>query len=343
MAKVYLDSDESFTVANNNIFVYGTTGNEKVTISTGVTGTVIDQNTESILFTLPSSSFTFKQTGNKINVYDAAGTTLIASTPVQGDADGTVFTFSDGTASALLSAGVMTLGGKTVSPTAATPLSVFSGGSVVTISATGSSSAANGDFTYNVTPGSYIYTISDFGAGDKISFPAGNPASVSNSSYTDGAVDLTWSSGGQTAVIHLTGISAANDAKLNSIADFNSVFGLGTILPTSVTPGATPVQVPVSAAGSSDASTANNIYSIAPGNYTYTIAGFGSGDVLKGPAGNTVSVSQNSYTDGMVDIAWSSASGTTVTVHLIGISSANEVRLNSAADFNTVFGAGTIV
>jgi hypothetical protein len=448
MAKVYLDANESFTVVNNNISVYGTTGNEKVTIGAGVTGAIIDQNTEALVFSGSASTYSFMQAGNKIRVYDASGTTLLVTIPVQGDADGTVFTFSDGTVSAILSAGVMTLGGLAVGSTA-TPLNLFGGGNsafTVAVSAAGTSSAANGDYTYNVAAGNYTYNITGFGAGDKINFPAGNSPSVDNGDFSDGAVDLMWSSGGQTATIHLTGISTANDAKLNNVADFITVFGAGTInstggtsgtptatysltsaatsvnegstatfnlVTTNVTDGTTlaytlsgtnitaaditggsltgtatvtgnkatisvpiaadvttegsetlsvtltgksatastiindtstgAIIVPVSAAGSYDASTASVTFNVSAGTYTYNISGFGAGDILKAPTGHTVSVENNSYTDGEVEISWSSASGTTATIHLTGISNANDVKLNTVSDFSAVFGAGTII
>ena len=51
---------------------------------------------------------------------DSARTSLLVTVPVQGDTDGTDLGFSDGSATVLLSAGVMTLGGATVSSTAAT-------------------------------------------------------------------------------------------------------------------------------------------------------------------------------------------------------------------------------
>jgi len=92
-----------------------------VTIAVGVTGVILDQNIERINFSGASSSYKFKQTGNIINVYDTADN-LIVKVPVQGDIDGTVLGFSDRTASALLSGGVMTLGGKTVSSGTATTL-----------------------------------------------------------------------------------------------------------------------------------------------------------------------------------------------------------------------------
>ena len=115
-AKVYLGLDDSFTVSNGGATLYGGTGKDTVTITSGVAGVTLDQNVERLNLSGASGSYAFKQTGNKINVYDATGTTLLASVPVQGDSDGTVIGFSDGYASAKLVAGVMTLGGATVGP-----------------------------------------------------------------------------------------------------------------------------------------------------------------------------------------------------------------------------------
>jgi hypothetical protein len=78
---------------------------------------ILDQNVDRINFSEVSSNYTFKQTGNKINVYDVSGTTLLVTVPVQGDVDGTVLAFSNETASARLLNGVMTLGVKTVTST----------------------------------------------------------------------------------------------------------------------------------------------------------------------------------------------------------------------------------
>jgi len=232
MARVYLDPNESYTVHNNNTYVYGTTGNEIVTLSEGFTGAVLDQNTESIILPGDLSLYTFRQAGNTINVYDASGATLIATTPVQGDADGTVLTFNNGRASVLLSGGVMKLGGVTVSATAPTQLTgvPLDSGSSISISAAGTSSAANGDVSFNVSSGTYTHNITNFSAGDKINFPEGNPPTVNNISFSDGIVDLTWALSGNVVTIHLTGISNANDIQLNSISDFNTVFGAGTII-----------------------------------------------------------------------------------------------------------------
>lgn len=117
MAKVYLETGDNFVVASNNTTVYGTTGTEKVTINSGVTGVTLDQNTETVVFGGASSAYTYKQAGNQILVYSSG--VLVTTVPVQGDTDGTALTFSNGTVSAKLTSGVMSLGGATVSSTTA--------------------------------------------------------------------------------------------------------------------------------------------------------------------------------------------------------------------------------
>jgi phage baseplate assembly protein gpV len=123
-AKVYLGAgDDNFTVSNSGAILYGSTGNNEVTIASGVTGVILDQNIERINFSDPASNYTFKQTGNMINVYDSTGTTLVVKAPIQGDTDGTLLSFNNNVASALLTGGgIMTLGGVAVDSSTARPL-----------------------------------------------------------------------------------------------------------------------------------------------------------------------------------------------------------------------------
>jgi len=117
-AKVYLATgNDSYTISNSGTTLYGASGSDVVTIAAGVTGVILDQNIEQINLIGASYNYAFRQTGNIINVYDTNLTTLYLSVPVQGDADGTVFSFSDVAASAKLASGIMRLGGVTVSPT----------------------------------------------------------------------------------------------------------------------------------------------------------------------------------------------------------------------------------
>ena len=126
-AKVFLGADDNFTVSTSGTTFYGNTGNNEVTIASGATGVILDQNIERINFSDAAGNYTFKQTGNMINVYNAAGTTLVVKAPVQGDSDGTILSFSDWKASTLLVGGVMTIGGTSVNATAAsvTPASTL--------------------------------------------------------------------------------------------------------------------------------------------------------------------------------------------------------------------------
>jgi len=124
-AKVYLGQNDNFTMNNSGTTLYGNSGIDKVTLANGVRSTVLDQNVDEVVFLNASGSYAFKQTGNKINVYDANGSTLLTSLPVQGDADGTLLSFTNGSASARLAGGVMSLGTATVSSGAATPLVIF--------------------------------------------------------------------------------------------------------------------------------------------------------------------------------------------------------------------------
>jgi hypothetical protein len=139
--KIYLSSGDNFTVSNSGITLFGNTGNNEATIASGVTGVILDQNFERVNFTDLLSGYAFKQTGNMINVYNSAGTTLIVTIPVQGDGNGTLLAFNNGTAtaSALLAGGVMTLGGQTVSASSATTLDITT--SYSTPSATTSANA----------------------------------------------------------------------------------------------------------------------------------------------------------------------------------------------------------
>ncbi|AQR65065.1 hypothetical protein BXU06_08320 [Aquaspirillum sp. LM1] len=118
MAKVYLDAQDAFNVSNNNVSVYGSTGNEAVNVASNISGLVFDQNIEQVIFTGARSSYTFQQTGNILQV--RSGSTILSKIPIQDDMDGTKITFSDATANAKLSAAGMTLGEAIVSTSGTT-------------------------------------------------------------------------------------------------------------------------------------------------------------------------------------------------------------------------------
>lgn len=137
MAKLYFDAnDKSLVVGNSNTEVIGLsgTGVESVTIAQGVTNVTLRQNIEQLVLNGASSTYKYQQAGSTLKIYATDGTTLIATVPVQGGSadvggDGTLITFTDGTASARLTSGVMTLGGATLSTTAGAATPSLTGGS----------------------------------------------------------------------------------------------------------------------------------------------------------------------------------------------------------------------
>lgn len=102
--KVFLD-DTTGTVTDNFVDVFGATGTtEVVNITPLANNLVADQNIERLTFTGTIASYQFQQFGNAIKVYSvtATTTTLVATIPLQIDADGTRLTFSNGTVNAIL-------------------------------------------------------------------------------------------------------------------------------------------------------------------------------------------------------------------------------------------------
>ena len=107
---------------------------------------------------------------------------------------------------------------------------VVPAGNNVAVNAAGTSAATAGVDTYTVAAGNYAFTITGgFAAGDKIDFPNDVAASVNNSSFTDNSVELQYAFNGQVVSVTLTGLAAGLDQTLNSVTDFNTVFGAGTI------------------------------------------------------------------------------------------------------------------
>lgn len=121
--------------------------------------------------------------------------------------------------------------------------------------------------------------------------------------------------------------------------------------PTDPTPPAPPVPppapttaaVPVSAAGTvtDGGSAVDTTYTIAAGDYTYSIAGFGKGDKLVFPSTQTPTINNSNFTDGFVDVQWSFG-GQTVVVRLTGLTNEQDVAIYSVRSFNEYFGAESL-
>jgi hypothetical protein len=105
----------------------------------------------------------------------------------------------------------------------------------VTVGAVGSDNASGFNTTYNVSAGTYTYTVNKFAAGDVLKFFTGAALNVvPDTDNTDGIQDITASdaASGTTVTIHLIGITAAQDAAIFNVPSLSSasVFGAGAIL-----------------------------------------------------------------------------------------------------------------
>ncbi len=238
MARLYLDSNETFILSSTTTIYGRAGGSEKVIINASATNVIADANVERVDFAGDVSSFTFQATGNQIKVY--SGGALVATSTVQESSTGTLMAFANGTVSAKIGVGGMTLGGSAVSSTAGavTPVTIdtgsvsaATGGSqTIAVSAAGSvteTSATN--TTFNIASGTYTYNIAGFSAGDKLVFPTAGLATINNTSFSDGIVDVLYANAGQTVTIHLTGIPSATDATIFGTSSFNTAFGSGSL------------------------------------------------------------------------------------------------------------------
>jgi len=100
----------------------------------------------------------------------------------------------------------------------------------------------------------------------------------------------------------------------------------------------------ITGAGTSNAATGDTTFTLGPitSSYTHTIAGFGAGDKIVGPAGVLASVAdQTSFTDGSLSLQYASG-GNIVKITLTGLTAAQDGGVFGPSDLNTVFGAGTV-
>ena len=127
-------------------------------------------------------------------------------------------------------------------------------------------SGSAGNLAFVIAAGNFTETISGFRSGDTLSFVDNTLISVSNTSYTDGNVTLTYASGGKVANVVLTGLTASQDASINFGSDLNTVFGTGT-LSVSIKPAG----VTVAGTSGNDVLTGSNaVFWGGPGNDTIT-------------------------------------------------------------------------
>lgn len=122
MAGIFLGNSDDYRVLNNSTTIYGSPGdiNDSVVLESGAQAVTVNGNVDRIDFFGSLSAFSFQAGfGANMNVYLADGVTLVASIPLQDDADGTQLVFGDGSVNALYSAGTIQVGGVALTGTAA--------------------------------------------------------------------------------------------------------------------------------------------------------------------------------------------------------------------------------
>ena len=346
MSKIFLDrTDPTFKVASSNATIYGANGNQIVTIDTGVANIVIDANVEGIQFAGVTSDYKFKQTGNALEIYSSASA-LITTIGLQDDTNGTQLTFSDGTLDAqfLPTATGLFLKVGTAIISNTTPTAISNGNNVaVNASNTMPFDASAGNVHFTVAEGNYTYSIANFGKGDVLQFPKASTATVSNPVGTDGTVTLQYANNGNIAVVNLSGLTAAQDTSVYSLKSFQDLFGASSIAADTTNSGNSIVSI--TGSGTTDAATGNLQFNVTPGEYAYTIANFGKGDVLKFPGDINPTINNISGTDGNIDVQWADGRSLVV-VNLTGLTTAQDTPIYSLGAFNgstTGFGAGSII
>ena len=214
--------------------------------------------------------------------------------------------------------------------------------SIKTINSEGSSDASNGDITYKFNKGTYTYTISNFGSGDKLVFPSTNLPTIINKDFTDGNVTVQWAADGKVIDVELTGLTTAQDSSILGLSSFESTFGSGCISPTSISSNITEV---TGANDTPDDASAGAKYYLIKTNlnneYTYKIANFGSDDTIDFPDGNEPTVINTNFTDGNVTLQWA-YNGSVVKVELSGLSEQNDSKILGLTSFKETFGANSI-
>ena len=201
----------------------------------------------------------------------------------------------------------------------------------------------------------YTATLSNAAPAGGWSIPYTLSGTANFADYTTSTGNIFIAAGATTGTLVLNAVADnLTEGTETVIVTLGSVAGLltavgyttavTTIIDTSIAsaPIATPVTViPVTGGGTTDAATGNLQFNVTPGEYTYTIANFASGDVLHFPAGNAPQVSNFDYTDHKIDVTYESGSTTTHLV-LTGLTGVQEF-IGSVNSFNSTFGAGSII
>jgi len=341
MAKVYLDSGDTFSLSGA-ASVFGSTGTEKVIVNTGVTGVVVDANVERVDLPGASSAYTYQQAGNQLKVF--SGTTLVATIPLQDDADGTQVVFTNGSVSAKVGATGLTLGGATVPSAAAaavTPTTIDA--TVTSGSGTSTGGTTTGQafsLTNSSTPDALVLTTGN----DTVTGAAGTLAAtdlVIDSSTTDSDIlNLTMNSYvATTATITNVETINATGAYASVGLDLTNVTGTKTLNLAAGVSGATATVANAAATKAAAIVTADNVSILG---FSTAATGTGSNvNVTAGSAASTVSITGGAAAD-IVTLNAVANSTLTLTEAVTGDGDSFTVNLGGGATGLTVTNSGNI-
>ena len=111
--------------------------------------------------------------------------------------------------------------------------------------------------------------------------------------------------------------------------------------PPYVSPQETNLALSISESGNRDASTAKIAFNFLAGNYLYNITKFSTGDSLKFPSGQNVTINNEKLDDGKVELNWAKK-GNEITVILSNLTAEQDKLLLFESNLNQQFGNGTL-
>jgi hypothetical protein len=199
------------------------------------------------------------------------------------------------------------------------------------------------NFTVATPTVNYSSTISNFAAGDKFTFAAGQTVTVIDTVVGDNTVVLQAVGNGFTSNITVQTVApAVIGTAVNTIALFNTFFGAGSL----VAPGVASTAIN-SSTTSLDAASAAFSYSVATGTYTANVANFAVGDILNFVNGSNVTFNNANTADNIVDVVAVNGA-TTTTIHLTGLAGGVDAALGvnaagTVATFNAAIANGIVI
>ena len=185
------------------------------------------------------------------------------------------------------------------------------------VTPTGDATAADFDFSHITIPTGFTL------ANNVLTFPVGvTTGTISIPVVADSVSPETGE-----------GLSIALTAITGSVATVNAAKASGTVTVIDVPPSIIAIS-PTNATATATA--ASDTFNVAAGNYTASIAGFGTGDSLVFAPSTVTSVTNTSGADGNLTVT-GSLNNQVVTINLTGISAALDAQIIDTASFVSVF------